>query len=193
MAHDGQELGLGTLACQRFVAGGAQPGFSLFPMRDIADEGDVMVGSVVPCPVHRDLDGEAAAVLGNRLGLEPALVGGGAAPFGHEVGGHLAQGGAQVFGREYLDRIGVDHRVAGVPEQPDRGLVQINDYAVEIPSDDWVEGGPIVAYLNNDEPMSVREKGPLWVVYPYDSDAAYQTEVTYSRSIWQLDRIIVKE
>ena len=69
----------------------------------------------------------------------------------------------------------------------------INDYAVEIPSGDWVEGGPIVAYLNNDEPMSVREKGPLWVVYPYDSDPAYQTEVTYSRSIWQLDRIIVKE
>ena len=69
----------------------------------------------------------------------------------------------------------------------------INDYAVEIPSDDWVEDGAIVAYLNNDEPMSVREKGPLWVVYPYDSDPAYQTEVIYSRSIWQLDRITVEE
>jgi len=69
----------------------------------------------------------------------------------------------------------------------------INDYAVEIPVEDAVEGGPIIAYLLNGDPMSVRDKGPLWVVYPYDSNAAYQTEVIYSRSIWQLDRIDVIE
>ncbi|WP_226898648.1 molybdopterin-dependent oxidoreductase [Mangrovicoccus algicola] len=67
----------------------------------------------------------------------------------------------------------------------------INDYAVDIPREDWVEGGPILAYLNNGETMSVREHGPLWVVYPYDLNPAYQSEVTFSRSIWQLDRIIV--
>ncbi|WP_375691800.1 oxidoreductase [Pseudooceanicola sp. LIPI14-2-Ac024] len=67
----------------------------------------------------------------------------------------------------------------------------INDYAVKIPREDWVEGGPIVAFLQNGEPMSVRDKGPLWVVYPYDEVAEYQSEVTYSRSIWQLDRIAV--
>jgi hypothetical protein len=37
--------------------------------------------------------------------------------------------------------------------------------------------------------MSVRDKGPLWIIYPYDSSADYRTEVVYSRSIWQLDRI----
>lgn len=68
----------------------------------------------------------------------------------------------------------------------------INDYSVEIPAEDWVENGPIVAYSNNGEEMSVRDKGPLWVVYPYDSSPNYQTEVIYSRSIWQLDRIIVE-
>ncbi len=69
----------------------------------------------------------------------------------------------------------------------------INDYSVEIPVEDWVEDGPIVAYLNNGEQMSVRDKGPLWVVYPYDSSPSYQSEVIYSRSIWQLDRLDVKE
>ncbi|MDE9450231.1 molybdopterin-dependent oxidoreductase [Aliiroseovarius sp. Z3] len=69
----------------------------------------------------------------------------------------------------------------------------INDYAVEIPVDDAIEGGPIIAYRLNGDPMSVRDKGPLWVVYPYDSDKAYQTEIIYSRSIWQLDRIDVIE
>ncbi|MEP6320715.1 MAG: oxidoreductase, partial [Paracoccaceae bacterium] len=65
----------------------------------------------------------------------------------------------------------------------------INDYAVEIPLEDAVDGGPILAYLSNGVPMSVREKGPIWIVYPYDSDPKYQTEVIYSRSIWQLDRL----
>jgi len=69
----------------------------------------------------------------------------------------------------------------------------INDYAVEIPASDWVDGGPIVAYHQNGKPMSVRDKGPLWIIYPFDDNDDYQTEVTYSRSIWQLDRIVVSD
>ncbi|MCA0869678.1 molybdopterin-dependent oxidoreductase [Seohaeicola saemankumensis] len=65
----------------------------------------------------------------------------------------------------------------------------INDYSVEIPLDEITEDVPIVAYFLNGEPMSRREKGPLWVVYPYDQDADYRSEIVYSRSIWQLDRI----
>ena len=65
----------------------------------------------------------------------------------------------------------------------------INDYTVEIPREDWIENGPIVAFLNNGEPMSIRDKGPLWIIYPYDDNPDYQTEVIYSRSIWQLDQI----
>lgn len=69
----------------------------------------------------------------------------------------------------------------------------INDYAVEIPVSDAVENGPIVAYEMNGEPMSVRTKGPLWIIYPYDNNPDYQVEVIYSRSIWQLDRIVVSD
>ncbi len=65
----------------------------------------------------------------------------------------------------------------------------INDYTVEIPFEDAVEGGPIIAYLMDGAEMSVRDKGPLWVIYPYDRDADYRSEVIYSRSIWQLDRV----
>ncbi len=65
----------------------------------------------------------------------------------------------------------------------------INNYAVEIPVSDAVEGGPIIAYKLNGETMSVRDKGPLWIIYPYDLDPAFRSEVIYSRSIWQLDRI----
>ncbi|MDV7144001.1 molybdopterin-dependent oxidoreductase [Tropicimonas sp. TH_r6] len=69
----------------------------------------------------------------------------------------------------------------------------INDYAVSIPVSDAVKDGPIVAYARNGEPMSVREKGPLWIIYPYDSSAEYRTETTYARSIWQLDRLTIAD
>ncbi|QUJ76567.1 oxidoreductase [Sulfitobacter albidus] len=67
----------------------------------------------------------------------------------------------------------------------------INDYTIEIPLSDATENGPVIAMRVNGEEMSVRDKGPLWIIYPYDANADYRTEVIYSRSIWQLDRIEV--
>ncbi|GAA6180073.1 molybdopterin-dependent oxidoreductase [Shimia sp. NS0008-38b] len=66
-----------------------------------------------------------------------------------------------------------------------------NDYAVSIPVSDAVEGGPIIAYSRNGETMPLRDKGPLWIVYPYDDNEKYKTEEFYSRSIWQLNRLEV--
>ncbi|WP_234988705.1 molybdopterin-dependent oxidoreductase [Tropicibacter naphthalenivorans] len=67
----------------------------------------------------------------------------------------------------------------------------VNDYAVDIPLADAVPGGAFLAFARNGRPMSVRDKGPLWVIYPYDSAPRYQAEIYYARSIWQLDRIEV--
>jgi hypothetical protein len=50
----------------------------------------------------------------------------------------------------------------------------------------------MIAYARNGEPMSLREKGPFWLVYNYDADPAFRTETVYSRSIWQLDRITAR-
>lgn len=69
----------------------------------------------------------------------------------------------------------------------------INDYTVDIPVTDAVDGGPMIAFRMDGADMSVRDKGPLWIVYPYDSNQDYRSEVIYSRSIWQLDRIEVVE
>lgn len=83
-----------------------------------------------------------------------------------------------------LDRLGAEGSVIAASA--------LNDYTIEIPMSDAVEGGPIIAFRQNGEALSVRDKGPLWVVYPYDSRSEYQTEVIYARSIWQLARIEVK-
>lgn len=67
--------------------------------------------------------------------------------------------------------------------------VALNDYSALIPASDAVPTGPIIATRMNGTPMSIRDKGPLWIVYPYDSDPAYQTETTYTRSVWQLSEL----
>jgi hypothetical protein len=72
-------------------------------------------------------------------------------------------------------------------------LTALNDYQITMPTADAAEDGPLVAYLVDGQPMSVRDKGPVWLIYPYDDVAAYRTEQTYARSIWQLSRIRVAD
>lgn len=70
-------------------------------------------------------------------------------------------------------------------------MVAVNDYKVEMPRSLVEEEVPVVANRINGEPFSIRDKGPLWVVFPYDADARFQTEEIYSFSIWQLTQIQV--
>ncbi|MCA3435970.1 MAG: molybdopterin-dependent oxidoreductase [Rhodobacter sp.] len=69
----------------------------------------------------------------------------------------------------------------------------LNDYEITFPVADATVEGPLLAYRANGKPMSIREKGPIWMIFPYDDVEAFRTEQTYSRSIWQLDRIVVTE
>ncbi len=71
-------------------------------------------------------------------------------------------------------------------------LTAVNDYSVVIEYDTLEDEAPIVANRINGEAFSRREKGPLWLVYPFDSADRYKTEQIYSNSIWQLVRIAVK-
>ncbi|MCA3511648.1 MAG: molybdopterin-dependent oxidoreductase [Rhodobacter sp.] len=68
----------------------------------------------------------------------------------------------------------------------------LNDYEITFPVADVTDEGPLLAYRTNGKPMSIREKGPIWMIFPYDDVEAFRTEQTYARSIWQLDRIVVK-
>ncbi|WP_299141214.1 molybdopterin-dependent oxidoreductase [uncultured Tateyamaria sp.] len=70
-------------------------------------------------------------------------------------------------------------------------MVALNDYAVSMSLDALEDDAPIIATRMNGETMSVRDKGPYWVVFPYDSDPKYRTETNYALSIWQLNRLKV--
>jgi hypothetical protein len=70
--------------------------------------------------------------------------------------------------------------------------IAINDYKVSIPAGDASKFKVIVARQIDDKPIPVREKGPLFVVYPFDSSAELRTSTFYERSIWQLKALEVQ-
>ncbi|MGV8954874.1 MAG: oxidoreductase, partial [Cypionkella sp.] len=70
-------------------------------------------------------------------------------------------------------------------------LSALNDYSVEVLRSMIGETAPIIANRMNGKEFSRRDKGPLWVVFPYDSSDDFRTENTYIASVWQLSRITV--
>jgi hypothetical protein len=67
----------------------------------------------------------------------------------------------------------------------------LNNYSVEIPMDTITDEAPIVAYHIDGETFSRRDKGPLWIVYPYDSSEEYRTELVFWWSIWLLAKLSI--
>ena len=70
--------------------------------------------------------------------------------------------------------------------------VALNDYSGEIPIEDFAKYHVILALKRDGEYMAVRDKGPLFVVYPYDSDPELRSQKFYSRSVWQVKSLLVK-
>jgi hypothetical protein len=68
----------------------------------------------------------------------------------------------------------------------------LNDYRVDLPFEDAQRFDVLVARLRDDKPMAVRDKGPLFIIYPFDSGAELRTTVYYSRSAWQLKSLEVQ-
>ena len=70
--------------------------------------------------------------------------------------------------------------------------IALNDYRTSIPLADFYERGAILAIKRDGNYMPVSDKGPLFIVYPYDSDPALHSQKFYGRSVWQLSRLIVE-
>lgn len=68
----------------------------------------------------------------------------------------------------------------------------LNDYRVDIPVGDVHRYNVILAHSINDQPLTVRTKGPLFVVYPFNQHPELQHKTYYERSIWQLKAIEVE-
>jgi hypothetical protein len=70
--------------------------------------------------------------------------------------------------------------------------VALNDYKTSIPVSDTQQYDMVLASRMNGEPMPVRTKGPLFIVYPYDSRSELQSTTYYERSAWQLKALAIE-
>jgi len=70
--------------------------------------------------------------------------------------------------------------------------VALNDYKATIPLEDFAKYNVLLALKRDGEYMPVRDKGPLFIVYPYDEFDELQAQTFYSRSVWQVKELIVQ-
>ena len=88
-----------------------------------------------------------------------------------------------VLGSKLLDFIDVP---AGATKMKLRAL---NDYVVEIPIEDFRRWPVMLALKMNGKYMSIRDKGPIWVVYPNHLHPELLSRSYQGRWIWQLKEI----
>jgi hypothetical protein len=70
--------------------------------------------------------------------------------------------------------------------------IALNDYSTDIPISDFSAHGVLLALKRNGQYMPVRDKGPLFIIYPFDSDPDLQRQVFYSRSAWQVAQLAIR-
>ncbi len=71
-------------------------------------------------------------------------------------------------------------------------LVALNDYSADVPIEDVNEIESILATRMDGQRMSVRDKGPLFMIYPFDKNPKLYNEKYFSRSVWQIKSIEVR-
>lgn len=64
--------------------------------------------------------------------------------------------------------------------------VALNDYKTAIPIEDAQKYDMVLAYKMNGELIPVRTKGPLFIIYPFDSKPELKSTLYFERSAWQL-------
>lgn len=68
----------------------------------------------------------------------------------------------------------------------------LNDYTSELPISDFAQYGPLLAMKRNGKYMSVSDKGPLFVIYPFDDIPELQQDKFYMRSVWQVSSMEIR-
>jgi len=78
---------------------------------------------------------------------------------------------------------------AGITAKDTVKVTALNDYAVTMPAADAFSIDVILATKRDGKVLSVRDKGPLFIIYPFAKDDVLRTELIYGRSVWQVRRI----
>jgi hypothetical protein len=87
-------------------------------------------------------------------------------------------------GKSLLEKLGVT-----------KGMMTIsalNNYSAKVPVSDFFETGAILAIKADGDNLSVRNKGPVFIIYPYDQNPKLANDKYYVRSVWQVKAINIE-
>ena len=82
--------------------------------------------------------------------------------------------------------------VGAVGEARDVLASALNSYQSIVPGDDISRFNPLVAYELNEKRLTIRDKGPLWIIYPLEQYPETNTQEYFGRWVWQLERLTVQ-
>ena len=121
---------------------------------------------------------------------------------------HTNEGGVAAFDRAMLEQLGLNELRTWTPwtvgEPVFEGVLAkaimdrvgaqgtsvrataLNDYEVTIPVSDFSSYRVLVAMYQDGQELTKRERGPLWIVYPWTEHPELDDRPTRQKSIWQL-------
>lgn len=67
----------------------------------------------------------------------------------------------------------------------------LNDYRIELPFDHVADHDVFLALDHNGEPMRIRDRGPVWIIYPQDSLLPAQDRFD-PFMVWQLRDLLIR-
>lgn len=86
--------------------------------------------------------------------------------------------------RRLMEHVGASGKTAAV--------LALNNYRTEIPLSDFTRYPVVLAMKKDGVYMPVSDKGPLFIIYPFDASQELKSEVFYSRAAWQVRRITIQ-
>ena len=84
----------------------------------------------------------------------------------------------------FLDAVGAHGTTAYVQA--------LNDFSIDIPVSDLTRFDAILAFKTEGNYMEIADKGPLFIVFPYDDVEEVRNALFYSRSVWQIHSIEIE-
>lgn len=86
-----------------------------------------------------------------------------------------------VFARDLMKFVGATAKTMSV--------VALDGYAIDIPVSDITTYDVVIATEIDGKPLSVRDKGPAWLIYPVSGHKELDDTIYESRSVWQIKTI----
>jgi len=69
----------------------------------------------------------------------------------------------------------------------------LNDYSTQFSNAALLKYPVILATRRNNQPMRIRDKGPIWIIYPLDDHPQLRTEAHHHAMVWQLKSLQISK